>query len=336
MTGQGITKGIDWLNVVVEREQVPRVIELLNGYLGHKGERAEKGTQHYREAHRWESGALVAWTEGRKDAWVSINGGSLALMTPAQHLQVMKELVEDLGGKCSRVDCRVDVPPELLDLEWVHAAAEGEAFTGFRRYLAMRPRVSGRLEGDQANFGRRGSSGSGKMVRIYNKTLESKGRIRANRIECEFSGERAAMVGQALASSSNLESLGRKVGEYAVGQITFIDRRPDAHGHIDRMGVLAWWRRILDQVGQAEVTVHRAKASLQAGLEWFAANVTKLASTGRQVLEQMGYDGRRIILDLIDGRDADVSSTRIEAAAAVGLDLDAIFAAGRRRRCGFA
>jgi DNA relaxase NicK len=317
-TGDNLTSSIkcDWLNVVFPAGEVLVVAASLVARLGSYTLR-EIGMHGYHCSIRWESGAFIAWTDGRPEALLSLSGGACALVGPSDLLGLI-QFTASLGAHCTRLDAAFDDHDRLASMDDVHNAALAKNVLGFRRYDPRRPRsiLSGELEGDSAYFGRRGRDGSGTFIRVYDKALESDGQVNAIRWEAEFSGDRADLVYRDLAACETLEQFTRVLAAAVGGSISFIDRDESAHGHIDRMRVLPWWEKIVRMLGQVRYRVVRVKPKLQQSLEFvvrqvgptlakIVAAVDHVCGLGSECLRAIVSKAERSIdLDDIRGRAA--------------------------------
>ncbi len=304
-TGGKLTTSVspDWLNVTFPSTSMTAVKDRISLTLGAPVVQ-DRGKHFYRESMRFEDGAILAWSDDLPHCSLSLNGDSCSRFNPESFRQVLKWAIEDQDGKVTRIDLAFDdYTRELVKLDDVHAAANAGDFAGYLTVAAQRPMkrtAAGMvITGDSVTFGKRGKLGSGKQVCIYDKNLESAGRTNAVRIEARFFKDRAAIVGEVLASSLTLESFQRKVCETIGGAIDFVNRI-GAHGHLDRMARLPFWQRIVDVLGQAPITVLKLVPPLQRTMEYFKHVLAKSFATSLQVIEVMGMDGKRVMHDLLD------------------------------------
>ena len=299
LTAPPIFKRHDWLNVTFPSTDVERVSTLVTSYLGDSKSRAG-GINTYLSSRGWEPGAILAWSEGRPECWLSMNGDSCDLIPPADKLRFFVEHVK-LGGKCTRIDAAIDVPRSLLGMGQVHAAAAAGHVVGFRRYVPTRPirdMATGELEGDMATFGRRGKDGSGRYVRVYDKGLESQGEIDAIRVEVELSGDTAKQWFLILAECEDQQEFERKIGRIVVGSILFADKS-GAHGHADRFRILPWWKRIAELVGSATLKVERVRPTLEKSVAWVKRSIPVTLARLAVAVDNLGMVGEELVFDLI-------------------------------------
>ena len=294
-----VLKRHDWLNITFPSGNREQVVPLVSKFLGaHKTRKG--GINTYLSSLGWESSAVLGWSEGRVECWLSMNGDSCDLVPVDDKLEFFRDL-RRLGGKCTRLDAAIDVHRSLLGMDLVHHAAESGQVVGFRRYVPHRPVKSmgtKELEGDQANFGRRGKDGSGRFVRIYDKGLESQGKIDAIRVEVELSGEHAKGWFEILTECDDRQDLEKKLGQIVVGSILFADKT-NAHQHTDRYKPLRWWKIIAELVGTATLKVQRTPPTLERSVAWVKRTVPVTLARLALAVDQLGMCGEQLVQDLV-------------------------------------
>jgi hypothetical protein len=310
------------------------VVELVNVHLG-AGEDLDRGMNTYRQLHRWESGASLAWSDDRAEFMLALNGDSVDLIPPAQLLSFMRTAIEELGGWSTRCDLAFDdYTRELLTLERIHAAADRGDFCGFKVHHSQQEKLrTGELLGDAHYFGRRGKEGSGRQIVFYDKRLESDGEIDCIRMECRFAKDTAELVVQALASSFTQEAFERKMREAIGGSIDFRDRQ-GVHRHKDRMQRFDWWQSVLDVLGRAVLVVHHTPPPLQRSMEYFRDTWAGNLALVFELAESAGIDGDAYITGLVklmvDEGKGKLSDGWRPGARSLGLDFVSLLA-GRAR-----
>jgi hypothetical protein len=304
-TGDKLTTGViklrhDWLNVTAPLANRQQLQELVESYLG-AGTPRDRGANTYGQSVAWESGALLAWSEGRPECWLSLNGDSCDLILPELKLELFHSLAR-LGCRCTRIDVAIDVPRELLSMELVHAAAAADQVVGYQRYeprRAIRDMRTGQLDEDQARFGRRGRDGSGRFTRVYDKGLESDGEIDAVRVEVEYSAELAPQVFELMICGAETQvELEKNFGRLVTGGIDFADKT-GAHGHRPRFRRLDWWERIVELVGTARVVVERVKPTLESSIEWLKKSTPLILARLVRAVDLAGMAGERVLTELV-------------------------------------
>ena len=288
--------GIDWLQGTFPVHKVQEAVATVSEWLGVA--KLGHGDKWYKSGgYRWESGAIVAWADDRPEAWLSLNGSTLALCPDV--LNLLRKLWA-LQMHPTRVDLRADFPKQLLSLADVEAAAQAGEVVGYRRYNPVKPiknMQTGEREGEGHYFGRRGGNGSGKFGRFYDKTLESKGKIDANRWEVEFSGAPAECVYEAISGADDYFDLARNIRRYLGRAIDFREKGSVSDRHIERRPRLTFWSRAIQYLGEAAMTFLRPKVKLQSTLEWFYRSYKNALGKFAVVAAAQGYDGVGVVME---------------------------------------
>lgn len=297
------TVKLDWLAGTVPIEHLNVVRGFVSDYLG-AAERRDYGLHTYQESWAWSCGAVLCWTEGRREAFLSLNGDAIDFV-PLVRLRRLLDELHALGLRASRVDLALDDYGGQLRLEDVEAAVSAGNFAGYRVVKPERPQklVGGRMvdDGRGVSFGRRGKDGSGRFVQIYDKDLESKGEIPAVRLELRTSKEHADELFKRLVGVRSDAELSAVMCQVLAGSIDFVER--GAETHRDRMPRLLWWARLVTVLGgPVKLAVHRVVPPLERW--WLYARKAVLPSLAlvRSVVEGQGYtaDFASLLCDLLD------------------------------------
>lgn len=181
----------------------------------------------------------------RDKACVVIPQSCLEWRSAAELQRLFRRVQELQEFRPTRLDCYFDDIRRVFSLREIEAAAEGGAVVGFRTGRDRRDWLFGggsvSLTGTGWSFGRRGSDGSGKYVRAYDKSLESKDEsgfslYEGIRWEAELSDEKALSAFLCLMGVPE-ERFFDTVGRLVTTQIGFKDRS-SGDAHLDR---LPWW-----------------------------------------------------------------------------------------------
>jgi len=113
-----------------EREAMLADLQL---YLG-EGQPGLFGHNTYKSSWRFECGAELNFTEGRRDWCLAVRGRTLQVVGQDRHLEFLLA-VDRHADHCTRVDPRIDdYSRKVIDLVAVREAAEAGNFTGPRVY----------------------------------------------------------------------------------------------------------------------------------------------------------------------------------------------------------
>jgi DNA relaxase NicK len=322
--------GTDWLNVVCPAAAKDALRQLVERHLGF-GQDIERGLHGYNRIHRWETGALLAWSDRLDHCLLSLNGDSVECF-PLPLLFPFVQALAALGCRCSRIDLRYDdYTRKLIPLDLVHAAAESGDFLGFKVHAAIREkRRTGEITQDQHRFGATGKAGGGKMVVFYDKCLESDGERNCIRLEVRYFKEKAALVFDALAAAPDEDAFTAQIGAFLGGCIDFRDRE-GKHKHRARMERFDWWQRAVDVLQSAPVIVMKSKPPLQKTMEYHrSAFAVSLALTW-EIVESQGEDADAFLSSyfrlMVDAGKQKLCDGYRPGARALGLDLPALLGA---------
>lgn len=203
---------------------------------------------------------------------LQLSGKVLSSIQPVDQRFLMKELF-DLGFNCSRIDISIDDYTKTITPERVKEAVDSRNQTGFSLAPYTEWHSSGRVGEEESKtyyVGRRGRYGSGKLVRCYNKYLESKGEIDSNRFEMEFK-EEYARNSFAKLIEFNTSDWSEVMIALITGAIDFIDRTSsDVVGECVR---LDWWSFIVDDVGRIRVSKPRKQKTIKKAVDWVERQV---------------------------------------------------------------
>lgn len=309
-TGGKLTQSIggDWLNLTFPAERRDEVKALVEQNLG-KCLPCNHGIHTYREAVKWELGGMLAWTDGRKECFLTFNGDSMNAFA-GEKLWRFVQATEKMNAKCTRIDLAFDdYTRSLFTMDDVREAAISGNFSGFARVDMQRPtrwmthkktdQRRPQLLGDSVTFGRKGKAGSGKQVVFYDKGLESGGRLNALRIEARFFKTRAQMIFEDIADADSFDIVNRKMRRRIAGAIDFVERAH--HVHLKRMTRLAWWLRVVDVLGEpVKTTVKKIVPTLQGTITYMKKAFQRAFATLAHVVDEMGMDGRSVLHKITD------------------------------------
>ena len=237
----------------------------------------------------YESRAFGLWFYDRSDAWpngVSVNyhstperetitDGRIAVEIPGSALDpfdllIVQRFMQGLNQyqwQASRIDVffddfdRIITPRKLFATVYepgLFAEAPLKAdFSGFLRIQSKSEHHKTRgIVHDEVDFGRRGSQGSGKYLRFYDKQLETQGRLKCCRWELELCDKKAKRAWGAIVRVSSEHSdvgevergIASVIGAMIGGSIDFKYRTGDAN--LDRLERYEFWQTIIDKMGR--------------------------------------------------------------------------------------
>lgn len=280
--------GIDWLRMTGPAGKLSRLMRVCERVWGDGYEHKDRGLWSYRESFVWEGGPKVLFSQGGDNdtCAVEVTGKVLSEMDGSKRLQLARVLWK-IGLRPSRLDIAVDYKGKDLTLVADAVdAGEGFHYCRTRTFKAEAPKCGLQLTGHQANFGKRGSEGSGRMLRVYDKGLEQRW--------CVENGERRefdegewqrweAELSDECASKALLQIMeaGRYGGAWeaeaasiALWAVEFRERKEGSRAReIARRPMLEWWRALVEGIRQVRVVKPRESTRFAGFADWFGKAV---------------------------------------------------------------
>lgn len=190
----GVYALIDWVRGTMPQTELERVFEIIEAFWGQKPEQRERGLRWYHNSAKALHSVLVCWnptTEGRSEMSFDIPGAALAVLEPERQRELFQALANIPNFRCRRIDPAIrDYNRIICPLKARQAYLDGNV-RGFKRRKEETESHPTLGDGHTTYFGRRGSSGSGKLVRIYDKYVQSDGADNCIVCEAELTDHKA-------------------------------------------------------------------------------------------------------------------------------------------------
>ena len=197
--------------------------------------------------------------------------GKVCSSVPLDMVLRFFEIIHQLNPNvvCSRVDICLDDFTKRLNFEQLSESLKSGDYSGFR--------TSHGIQNYDASNGWTvylGSRQSEHMVRIYNKSAESRGRIDSVRWESEYKGEKANAIFKSLSIATTLQSSVKLLKGYVLGKIHFIDRTDK---NLSRCEKLDWWSEFLDYLSfePCQILLVKVVTSIESKICWIGKQVEK-------------------------------------------------------------
>lgn len=305
--------GADWIRATGPESRRADAEKWMRGHFGRL--KRVPGKNFYRDGLASESGAVL-WFDpyyndsgGQAHCTIQIPGELLGMCGSGFAVKALGDL-RRLGFHFTRVDLALDFRGEGLDLVGaMEAGCQRGELCSARRFKSI-PEFSnrGELLGHTLYIGRRGKDGSGRLVRAYDKGLES-GTVPAgqwHRLEVEFTGDCADNVASLLIQADRVqdesefilveaENVSAFVGwrrqavELVLGSIDF--REWNGSRALSRRGRSGFWCEVLSDIEPECVREQReSRPSLERTARWAVRCVTprlRMLSqvSGRSIVE---------------------------------------------------
>ena len=269
--------GIHWLRISMSRTHLPELKEYCSEYFG---ESFEDGYG------LWSYAARCAWTNGATlnydltDDWAARwHNGKVTLDITGQACDEVEDWHRFISGfskfqpRCTRCDVFFDDYQRTVKLSQVRKIAKRGDYTRFRNYQFKQGFKNGnRLDRDEVSFGNRGSRGSGKYLRVYDKALESKGEQDCIRWEVEFTEKYAHKAFEKLCQAETSEAFATLCGSLVAGCIEFVHRTND--NHISRLKVYKFWQFFKDTLGVLVLRIAKKSNDINGIYKWVYKQVS--------------------------------------------------------------
>jgi DNA relaxase NicK len=179
---------------------------------------------------------------GRPEVILELKGSAWSRLEPCEAFDLVAGL-RAFSGRCTRIDCRFDDWDKVISPSDIwERYAEPRNYKGPRTRKIIKGGVE--VDGSTVYFGRGGKSGGGRLIRIYDKGVESHGLIDAVRYEVEFSkvDDCAQDAFYHVSGAGSLDEYGKRVGSMVGGSIDFHEERD--RDHAKRSIRAPWWETI--------------------------------------------------------------------------------------------
>lgn len=216
LQGAVVTVGVDWYRGTGPGVYRVEVCGLLGQWFG-PGVRGP-GRHFYDSGICFPGGAQVWFNErgtGERDQFtVELPGSVVSAWAASERVAKLRALHGAGVWWCTRIDLAVDFRGVGLELvQAVEEACSRGELCGARTWRPVREFSRGRVTGETFYIGKRGKLGSGRLVRVYDKGLETGTAPRGEwvRLEVEFTGDCAKQVFAIVAAAGDQRAV---FGEY--------------------------------------------------------------------------------------------------------------------------
>jgi hypothetical protein len=288
MTEKNIKLGIDWLRGTFPSSQFAALQSLVfktfsspcEPCLDSRGNPIS--SRFYRFTYRsglgifiGQSNTAMSLDSAKQHIYLDIPASAISTIS-YENLSVFMAALSGLQFSCSRIDLKVDDYDKIITPEVAYDSVRSRNFSGLRAFRWLCSGYSGAPDdsiGSTLELGRRGKNGSGKFIRIYNKSIESKGLTDCTRIELELSDTKAKDAFMAF-SSFELSSWSCLILGFLKNSVSFIDRlAPKKSGRADRCPLLDWWAYLVESVQSIPFTPRVVVCTYEKSKLWIEKQV---------------------------------------------------------------
>jgi len=329
---------LDWLQGVfrIDSELLPKFIDFLSStfadtFAPDSGSFfCGRSFGHHRLSDRH---ARIAWNCVHDFSYVDSNGDSIGfyfadvfLMLPARFLvgcpnfSALRDFILALAShsfKPTRIDLAIDDYSKSLNWSHFDSAFDDGFAHGFQQVDLRTPKSKLKDCGFTYYMG---STGSDKMHRFYDKSVESNGEIDAFRLEGQYKNGWAKSIFQCLLSASNEAEFHQRIVDCVCTPIDFYQITDDGEKIF-----LDWWVSFKELVkaGSASINCGRLKKSIDDSINWVESSVETTLANIECFMSRVGVDFAEWLNDRLESgrrRLRSVHQNKIDAAlAALGI-----------------
>ena len=243
---------LDWFQGKFDRKFLLKVFRCVTLFLG-GGEflQRTKRVQHFNLSYEHPTGAIIAC--GRKKpsgvvdeslCYLWLSSSVLLPFKQRRLYKLMRVLRHECEFHTTRLDLCIDDFNKTLDIYKIKRAVDKFHYISFNDAVEFQKYGRKGSRGLSISFGRRGSSGGGKYVIVYDKSKESKGKIDSIRVEASFCGRYAEQLSDNLCDIP-YHMWGEIIKEWISGAIDFRRRSYDDDNEPHCRPRLPWWQKIV-------------------------------------------------------------------------------------------
>jgi DNA relaxase NicK len=224
----------------------------------------------------------IIWSEDTPylDEWrLSISGGALSHIKKRRLTKLLR-YIRASGAKCTRLDWAIDDFDRSLNLDDILTACKEGNYSGFLRYSSIES-WDGKWGTGRTLY--LGSSQADKMIRVYDKNVESKGKVPSIRLEGQYRDGYAEAMWQALCGCiDGRGGYNGKLNSFCVGGIDFIERKSSVRSRCPR---LQWWAEWIEKLGgSSRMSVPKVQTLVSDKKRWIEKQVVGTLAVLRKVM----------------------------------------------------
>ena len=202
----------------------------------------------------------IDWSQ----SYLEFSGSTIKYFEQEDFLKFIQSLSE-ISFKVTHCDLAMDDHHKELDIYKIKKAADNGYHCGFRDAVDFRETGVKGSKGLWIAFGHRGSKGSGKYLKFYDKGKETKGKYDVIRTELCLYGERAIQAYE-LILKADINTLGRLIVSLINGAIDFRQKKP-GETHLERCRRLPFWR-FMDKFDKIVPVFNIVEKCLEKVIDW--------------------------------------------------------------------
>ena len=261
--------GIDWFRFRMPFNRLHQITNRLAKYLG--SYYSKPGMWGYRERFQFACGAFVNFTDEHRECCIELTGKTCQLLGHQILMELMTWAYSHFA-RATRIDIRLDFKGTDIGLiDNVCQSCERRELCRCRRWGKIdQHTANGECTGYSVQLGKRGKDGSGRLVRVYDKGLETKEKPKGEweRWETEFSDDAANQVCMELIASDNWT---QSAAELALGAVDF--RVYTGARSLKRRSIADWWAKLTASIKPILVRIKRVHTNIDRYGSWLCRSV---------------------------------------------------------------
>lgn len=276
---------LDWLRLSGPRKMRNQAVELLTAYYG--SATYGKGRFFLSNGYRFGNAGVFFDPDeevARDHAVVDIPGEAMGEITMHQAIEIIDGLFK-LGFKMCRMDIAIDLYSHTDLIETMTKSCMNGELCRAKKFEPKYVQSGKHLTGHGCNVGVRGKDGSGRYLRVYDKTLQTKTGDAGGwvRWEAELSDECAQEAAMQIVLEENFIQIALS---HAFGVCDF--REVTGSEHLHRRPRSKWFEDLIGRVQPTRVVQSRSKSTLHSFKRWMQTSVvpkleTLSAATGHSM-----------------------------------------------------
>lgn len=219
---------------------------------------------------------------------VHVPGLAIATTGQTSFRDCIQVLCAMYGGECTRIDVAVDDGLKLTKMSDLFKAQRERNYKGVRSHRRVSSGGLNERDGVTCYFG---SKMSDMQLRIYDKAVESKGKMDVIRWELQlrrYKAQEMCRVWLGIPGNSEKE-VARALSGAVAGSVDFIDRSK-GHKDLTRCQRLPWWEKIRSYFGEAYRLKPPAPVPLmEKKIGWICQSVMPSLATVKRYLGDCAF-----------------------------------------------
>ena len=296
----GLKCRIDWLAVTFHVKYLDFVFSIVSSFLGGLPfENRNCGIKNFEQSYVHPTGVLIGVGRRRPKlspdyslAFLELQGSHLAPIPANRSRKLLRVLLGKANCNISHIDLTIDDYDKRINIPEVRKAIRAGNFTGFRKKSFEYKEIGADEDctGYQASLGRRGKNGCGKRLCMYDKEIESGGKIKSIRTELNLYGYRAQQAARHLAYSP-LVNWGEIIRSWICSSIDFRQRPEiDNHKALSNCPRLPFWEWFAEGTFKIEPDVPYKVSTIESKIKFLKRIAPTIALVVNAILKKGSYD----------------------------------------------